>query len=355
MGLLPRRTGGHGLLPRAGREAGPGWDGWVDFEELPWLADPPDGWVATANNKPAADRPDGPFLGADWMDGYRVQRIAEALSDHEDWDVDSALVLQRDERSLVWRDVREAVLSAPRDDPRTRRAIDLLAGWDGEASAESVPAAVFVLFLSELTVRATRTKAPRSLEWALGRGTSPVKPYTYIALRQAGHVARLLQERPEGWFPDGWDREMADALATVVERLERDHGPDPARWAWGRLRTLTLRHPFGARRPFDRAFNLGPIPYGGDTNTVSQASFSPLDPLADPCYLGTLRMAVDVGEWDRSRAVLAGGQSGNPLSPHYADQFELWRRGETAPFPFSGEAVAEATRSTLRLEPATAG
>jgi penicillin amidase len=333
MGLLPRRTGGHGLLPRPGAEAGPGWEGWLDFDDLPWTIDPEAGFVATANNKPVADNPEGPFLGADWMDGYRVQRIAEALAEREDWDVDSALALQRDQR----------------------RAIDLLAGWDGVAGVDSPGASVFELWLAEIAVRAARAKAPHSLEWALGRGVSPVNPYSYVALRQAGHVARLVRERPEGWFAGGWDREVAEALAAAIDRLEERAGSDPSAWAWGRLRTLTLRHPFGARRPFDRAFNLGPIPYGGDTNTVSQASFTPLEPLSDPYYLATLRLVIDVGEWDRSVAVLGGGQSGNPLSPHYSDQFEVWRRGEAVPLAFSEEAVAGATRATLRLEPDGAG
>jgi penicillin amidase len=61
---------------------------------------------------------------------------------------------------------------------------------------------------------------------------------------------------------------------------------------------------------------------------------------------------MDVGDWDRSRVVLAGGQSGNPLSPHYSDLFEVWRRGEAVPFAFSEAAVAAATVSTLELRPA---
>jgi penicillin amidase len=355
MGLLPRRTGGHGLLPRPGAEAGAGWEGWLDFEELPWTVDPEAGFVATANNKPVADRPDGPFLGADWMDGYRVDRIAQALGEREDWDVDSALALQRDQLCLPWRDVRDVVLSAPREDPRARRAIDLLAAWDGVASADSAAAAVFELWLAEMTIRAAGARAPHSLEWALGRGVSPVNPFSYVALRQAGHLASLVRDQPEGWFSAGWDREVASALTAAIDRLEERAGADPAGWAWGRLRTLTLRHPLGARRPFDRAFNLGPIPYGGDTNTVSQASFTPLDPLADPYYLATLRLVIDVGEWDRSVAVLGGGQSGNPLSPHYSDQFEVWRRGEAVPLAFTEEAVAEATVATLRLERESTG
>jgi len=279
-----------------------------------------------------------------------VQRISEALAEREDWDVEGALALQRDVLSLVWRDMRESVLSAPREDPQVRRAVDLLHPWDGEMDAGSAPAALFSLFVAELTRRAAAAWAPRSLEWALGRGTSPIVPWTYVALRQAGHVAGLLRERPEGWFADGWDAEIGRALVSALSDLEAAGTP-----GWGTLRPLTVRHPLGARRLFARAFDLGPIPYGGDANTVSQASNPPLDATGAPLYVATLRVVWDVGDWERSRVSLAGGQSGNPLSPHYSDLFDRWRRGEAVPLPFSEAAVAQATASTLRLEPAPAG
>jgi penicillin amidase len=62
-------------------------------------------------------------------------------------------------------------------------------------------------------------------------------------------------------------------------------------------------------------------------------------------------MVVDVGAWDNSRWILPGGQSGNPLSPHYADQFPLWRRGEGIPIPWSDEEVEKAVTAMLRLVP----
>ena len=89
------------------------------------------------------------------------------------------------------------------------------------------------------------------------------------------------------------------------------------------MRPLTLRHPFGERRIFARVFNLGPVPWGGDAKTPSQAAAPTLEPLANPAFVATLRLVVDVGAWSASRFVVAGGQSGNPLSPHYADQFPL--------------------------------
>jgi penicillin amidase len=283
------------------------------------------------------------------MDGYRVQRIADVLSDRDDWDVEDCLALQLDRRSLPWEELRAVVLAAPRDDARARRGAELLEAWDGEVAADSAAAAVFELFLAELTVRAARARAPRAVEWALGKGLNPLAPHTYVALRWVGHLVRLVRSRADGWFEEGWDAAIGAALAAAVERLEREQGRRG--WDWGRVRPLTLRHPLGARRPFHRVFDLGPIPWGGDANTVAQASNAPVDPVGDPLFIGTLRAAMDVGEWDRSRFVLAGGQSGNPCSRHYDDQWEHWRRGEAIPLPFSEAAVAAATRSTLRLEP----
>jgi penicillin amidase len=146
----------------------------------------------------------------------------------------------------------------------------------------------------------------------------------------------------------------AEALATAVRRLEEAHGPDPGRWAWGRVRKLTLRHALGARRWLGLIFNRGPLECGGDTNTVAQASVDPLDALAGTVYAASLRAVMDAGRWERSRFVLPGGQSGNPLSPHYDDQLGPWLRGEGLPIPWSEEEVAAAARAALVLVPGEA-
>jgi penicillin amidase len=66
----------------------------------------------------------------------------------------------------------------------------------------------------------------------------------------------------------------------------------------------------------------------------------------------SFRMVVDVGAWSNSRFVVAGGQSGNPLSPHYADLLGHWQRGEGVPIPWTPAEIAAATVETLTLEPA---
>jgi penicillin amidase len=107
----------------------------------------------------------------------------------------------------------------------------------------------------------------------------------------------------------------------------------------------------GDRKPLDKVFNLGPFPFGGDANTIAQGAVEPLDPLANPGYIPSLRAVFDVGAWQESRFVLPGGQSGNPLSPHYDDQLPLWRSGRSIPIAFTEHEVERAATSVLQLLP----
>ncbi len=331
-GQVPRRTSGFGTLPRVGWAPDAAWaDDPVPFDEMPCELDPAAGFVATANNQP---RPSGaePFLGVDWIDGYRQSRIVEALSERGEWDVAACARLQVDVASVPWRELRQLVLDAP---GVMGPGPALLRDWDGQVAADSPAASVFELLVAELAARLAAGAAPKAWRWSLGAGFGPMLPRTLLLARSVSHLVRLLRT----------DASMvAPVLTEVVERLESEHGTDPAGWAWGRLRPLRLLHPFGHLKSAAGIFNLGPVPLGGDANTVAQASVHPLNPLANPGAIPNTRAVIDLGDLSASRFVLAGGQSGNPFSPHYGNLFELWRRGDGVPIP--GEPV-----TTLRLEP----
>ena len=106
------------------------------------------------------------------------------------------------------------------------------------------------------------------------------------------------------------------------------------------------------RRALDKIFNLGPFPWGGDGQTIAQTGRLLADPTANSTLVANLRMVVDVGNWEENSFVLAGGQSGNPLSPHYADQLALWKRGQGLAMAWSESAIERITQATLRLSPA---
>jgi len=350
VGQLPRRRVGHGTLPLPGWLPNVGWEGdLVPFAEMPFVLDPPQGFVASANNRPAADG-EGPFLGVDWMDGYRQARIVEALAERNTWDVATAAALQMDVVSLPWRRVRDRLLSLDPPNPDAAEALELLRAWDGRISADSVAASVWELWLAAMGRAMARAKAPESWPFALGAGFGDIVPLTIFHTGSAARVVERFMEQPDGWFAEGWNHVAADALASAVRRLRADHGQNPAGWRWGHLRRLTLRHPVGNQPLLSRAFNIGPVPMGGDAQTPMQAATGPRHPFDNPGFLANTRVVIDLGDPERSRFVLAGGQSGNPLSPHYRDLFALWQRGDGVPIPWSADAVAAATRHTLMLE-----
>jgi penicillin amidase len=350
IGGVPRRRKGYGSVPRAGGDPGAGWAAdRVAFEDMPHVGDPGSGFVCNANNEPPNHR--GPFLGRDWIDDYRFDRLTEVLSARSDWNLAGAGSLQMDLHSMPWRRLRPVLLAIPCDTADARRACLLLAGWDGWLGATSAPAAVFELFLAEMARRVVAHKAIRSMEWGVGRGVTPLTSFSAMGLRQVSFLCTLLVDQPEGWFERPWPQEMSDALGAVIARLRARRGPRAGDWAWGRVRPLRFPHPAGARKPLDLVFNAGPLPWGGDVNSVSQAAAPPLDALGNPLLVATTRMVVEVGEWDAARFVIAGGQSGNPCSRNYEDLLGPWRRGEGIPIAWSGRMRAEVIRSTLTLSP----
>ena len=352
VGEAPRRRKGRGTLPLSAADPETGWHGeGVPFAEMPFVLDPPAGFVANGNNKPQPDGA-GPYLGVDWLDGYRVSRISDALAARADWARDASLRLQLDQTTPAWTEVRDAVLAAAAASPEARLALDLLRAWDGAVAADSSAATVFQLFVAEIWRRVARARAPNAWQWALGRGFDPLLQGTTFATARASRLLGRLVEQPEAWFPRPWPEEMSDAMAAVVRGLQSRFGADTARWSWGSVRPLTLEHPLGRVKALAPVFNRGPFLWGGDSNTVSQAGTTPLAPLANPGAIASLRFVVEAGDWENACFALPGGQSGNPCSLHYDDLLPLWRRGEGVPIAWSETAVSAAAVATLRLQPA---
>jgi len=349
VGQLPKRTGGASLLPQSASKS---WCGWMPFDEMPFLVNPDSEFIATANQPPSVPNPAA--FGFDYIDGYRADAISDAIRTRvEPWDVPACAALQTDTRSLPWEAIREVVLGLPAADPTTREALDLLREWDGRVSVDSPAASIFELFVAELCVRVAQRKAPRAWRAALGDAGLGAAGHNLFADRRVSHLVKLILERPAGWF-DSWPDTMLAILKETVIRLRREVGPSPPFWAWGHLRQLRLEHPlFGKHRWLGPAFNLGPIPCGGDQNTISQAGARPLHPTDFTHNMANLRTVFDLADLAKSQFVLCGGQSGNPCSPHHADQLPLWQSGETTSIPWHPDDVIRGAKDTLRLLPIT--
>lgn len=347
---VPVRKHGTGPLPQPGWDPRYGWDGLVPPDALPHVIDPPQGFLAAANNTPTAavDADAAPFLGLDFLDGYRVTAIARALAARGEWDVSETARLQLDTRSLPWEEMRAVVLAAAREGPGKR----FIQEWDGRMDADSPGAALYAHLVAELCRRVVRAKAPNAEAVALGKGATAFLPYNLLFARRTSHLVRLLSAQPDGWMEreGGWPETIASALEAAWDHLARRFGADPTGWAWGRIRPLRLKHPFGIKKPLDRLFDLGPYPMGGDATTIPQAAVDLADPTANPIGVPAFRMVIDVGDWDRSRFALLGGQSGNPFSLNAEDQVARWAANDGVPIHASREARARVVTATLVLE-----
>jgi penicillin amidase len=222
--------------------------------------------------------------------------------------------------------------------------------WDGRVSPDSPAASVYEYFLSEGVQILAEEIAPDCKEWVMGLSTHTIL-YSTLGKRAVSHLSRLLRKESEIIAGISKEEFISRALTRALDKLKKAFGEEPGDWAWGSIRPLTLEHPFGGQPVIGKLFTRGPYPWGGDSQTVSQAQRSLKIPTHNPTGIANLRMVLDVGEWENNTFVLAGGQSGNPFSPHYDDQLRLWRKGEGIRLAWGEDAIKEATVAKLELTP----
>jgi penicillin amidase len=326
-----------GRIPlRKKRERGyrPGWDpehqwqGCIPFEQMPHLINPARGFVVTANNRLAPDDYPYPLSGC-WSSGYRHARIREKIQGKPQWSADDCRQLQLDTHSgrAAWC-VPLLVRQLQTDtDPRVRQAVAVLADWDFRCDVGSVPAALFNVFFPHWCKTVMRERLP---EAQVG----------FAAALAGGLACRLLQGDAHGWFTRAPRAQaIRAALVAALDDLTGRLGPDMKGWTWGRLHTLQQKHFLSGRGDLGRLLDLSGLPVCGDGTTVCSNT-----PDANyQAYLGAgYRMVADMADPRCGlSSVEVAGVSGQPHSPHYADQIEPWNAGRLFYVPLRGEVEGE--------------
>ena len=352
-GRIPRRPGPGAAGPVDGASGRHEWDGVRSFDENPNGMNPTCGFLATANHLVIADGA-GNDLPLFPEPPYRAARIRERLRDGARHTPETLAAIQADVVSVQARALVAGLLAPLHHrfaQPAARAAAARLLAWDGAMEADSAEAALYHAWYAQLLRRIIRpaldAAAPGLFEFY----------FSIFHLAVAAADAVLLGEDPE-WYPEGKAATVEAALAAAWGELEARQGPDPAAWRWGAAHALTLAHPMGAvGHPLGRALgrwlrlNRGPFPLPGDGMTVNLAAYVPAAPYA-PLVGPSVRLIVDCRHPEASRWIIPGGSSGDPLSPHYADQVDLWRRGEYLPMRFLPLDEARRAGGSLRLLPA---
>jgi penicillin amidase len=346
-GRVPIRERGEGLVPSPGWSGQYEWRGSIPFDELPTAFNPPDGLWANANHNVAKNSPH--FFTREFIDSSRYRRIRQVLESKKKHSAVDFGALQADEVSLPARRIAAALVEHLLPSGRLEsRALDELRRWDGRVSADSSAASIYEVFRNELVRARHREQVGDLLRGLLGVGPHPLIGATNSHyFLQTRRVLDFLERSPD-------DPAVRSAFHATVEWLSRRLGPNIATWQWGRLHQLRLEHALSTRKPLGALFNVSPIPWSGDLETVRAGGSWPGEYRASG-PISAYRFIADCGDWDNSLSCIPGGQSGHRGSPHYADQVESWRRVAYHPLSFTRPAIARVQRHTLRLIPEPLG
>ncbi len=343
-GRLPVRPRGDGSVPVGGAD-GPVWLGRVPTEAAPMSADPVNGLIVNANNRLVG--PDHPHLiTRRWPAGFRAEHLLGALEPADGHRLADSVALQMDVRSRAAETLMPALLSLETEDPRSRAALEMLAGWDLRMVRASAAALIYAAWTRELVRElAEDDLGPVFADYWDGR---------------PGFLIHALNTDPAwcdrvGTAAEETCNDALDAtLGAALDGLTRQFGDDMSAWRWGSVHLARFKHQVLGDVPLvGRLVNHEIETDGGDETvnrgtTVGGPGGAPFAHVHGPGF----RAVYDLSDLDASRFTMAGGQSGHPLSGHYRDLLTGWRDGASFTLAGSIDALRAAGARELSLRPA---
>jgi len=323
-GAIPIRRSGYGEVPYDGSTNEGDWIGSIPFAELPNLYNPPSGLIITANQRIAGTDYKHRQLIRDAAPPWRARRLYDLLSAKKKLGIEDVRGAQHDifniPLSMLAKELaRSGALSA--------ETTSLLNAWDGSMKADSKAAVI----------------ANEIRGCIASRMAEANKPAPIGAIRERV-LFWAVAEKSARWLPPGF-ADYNDLFKACEESSKkalsepRRLGPDESKWRWDSVFRSRFNHPLAAAPLIGGQFLVEPKGVDGSGQTPNVGPYVSMRHIATP------------GNWDATQFVIPLGQSGNPRSPHFRDQFETWNTGKPAPFPFSKAAVEAAANSTMTFGP----
>lgn len=306
------------------------WSDILDPTELPWIVDPAEGYVASANNKPYPDQPGVPvgwFFAAD----ERIRRIHQMLDADSSVTIDELKKMQLDTVSLfvreampTFRDMIAAVPGARDIDPAY---VDRMLAFDGDYRIDSPGAPAFETFLYYLTPR------------VYGQ-TDPEKLPSWLANWEG--FGKLFLKDLAGMPAD----KRAQAITEAITLGAKDAAPFAT---WGQMHRLQVSHYLAAIPVIGGNFVYGDYPTAGSRQTVFKAAHGFQNGLHTTRYGSQARQLSDMSDPDANWFVLLGGNDGWIGSANFVDQVDLWQKGEYIRMPLRPETIAAEFTNVMAL------
>lgn len=290
------------------------WETILTSRDLPSTYNPAQGYVASANNKPAdAPVPIGYFFsGSD-----RVLRMGYVLGNGSRMNVEDAKRLQVDTymRSAVV--MRDALLARAADvdgiSPDGQRLLDLIAGWDGRYNKASQGAAAFQGVVAVLMPQL-------------------VTPIEQEILQSGGNIMEDYAAIVEVKSAETLNPALITALNEAAAQV-------PAGTTWGDQHTLNLQHVMGAIPVIGGRYRFGEVPWPGSSDTLWKADHDLTTETTPTRYGAQSRHVSDMSDMDANWFALLGGNDGWFQSANFMDQVDAFGSGELFQIPLRVESV----------------
>ena len=360
IGAMPARDASHrskGRMPAPGWEGANRWTGILPYANNPRFENPTSGLLGNTNNK-IIDRPFPLHVSFDWGDTQRIQRWLALMKTRAVHTRDSFIEAQLDTVSptarsllpLIGADLWFTGDAAPDGTPERMRqkALELLANWNGEMN-EHLPEPL----IAEAWLRALQDRLARDEIGPLAdQFTHPEPVFIERVYRNIGGASvwcDVIQSAAVETCTDVSRQALDQALLELTET----YGPNLESWRWGDAHQATHDHPVMGEVPLLRYFvNIRQSTSGGDTTLLRGRTKGSGDNPYLNVHGGGYRGVYDFADPDSSVFITATGQSGHPLSRHYDDLAELWRRGEYIPMTLDPELARAAAVGITTLTPA---
>lgn len=362
IGALPKRdprNQSRGRMPTAGWLSVNRWQGMFDQSVNPVFLNPIGGVLGNTNNK-YIDRPFPEHISYDWSDTQRVQRWVRLMQNREAHTRDSFIEAQLDSISSTARTILPLIgaelwfqsKGTPFNKLLEQRkvALNLLANWNGEMNEHLPEPLIYSAWIRALQVRLVQDElGPLSKEF------SQVKPLfierVYRNIDGAGQWCDVVQSEPIETCAAMAQLALDDALTELLNTYSNDI--DGLRW--GEAHQATHDHPVLGKIPVLKWFvNIRHSTSGGD-NTLQRGKTIGTGP--NPylnVHAGAYRGVYDFADPDSSVFIISTGQSGHPLSRHYDNLAELWRRGEYVPMSLDESLARAGATGVTTLSPTLA-
>ncbi len=362
MQFAGRQVARHPENQSRGRIPNPGWiaeNRWQGV--LPYVANPrflnPDGAVLVNTNNKIVDRSFPQHLTYFWGDTQRINRLERLLQARPLHDRDSFIETQVDTVSftarallpLIGRELWFTGEPAESATPERRRqdALELLAAWNGEMSEHLPEPLIYATWLRFLQDRLIRDELG-----PLADAYTHVQPLfierVFRDLDGASIWCDVVQSSPRETCAQMARLALDEALVWLSER----YGSSVQSLRWGDAHYATHDHPALGNMPgLGLIVNIRQSTSGGD-NTLMRGKTSGAEP--NPfanVHAATYRGIYDMADPESSVFIISTGQSGHPLSRHYDDLAELWRRGEYIPMTLDPLLARAGSVGITVLEP----